>query len=391
MKYNFDKVIERRHTNSFKWDMNEEYYGNKDAIPMWVADMDFMCANPIVEAMEKRLNHKIFGYAVRDEKYYDAVIKWLKNRHDWVINKENLAFCPPGVIMGINILIQILTNPGDKIIVQTPTYDPLFESIINNNRKVVNNSLVIKDGRYVMDFDDLENKIDKDVKMLILCSPHNPMGRVWRKEELVKLGNICLKNNIFVISDEIHFDLIYNGYKHIPFASLGDKFAQNSAVCFSANKTFNLGGLQLATLVIQNEEVRKKFNKAISTYQIRLDNIFGQVALVEGYNRGEEWLEQVMEYVENNFKFAKDYITKYIPKVQYFEPEGSYMMWLDFRALEMSPLELRSFLVNKANVALSDGYEFGEEGKGFMRMNIACPRSIVELAFKNIRDAINNL
>lgn len=388
MKYNFDDVVERKGTNSFKWDMNEEYYGNSDVIPMWVADMDFPCADPIIEAMRERLNHKIFGYSVRDKSYYEAVISWLKKRHNWDVNEEELVFCPPGVIMAINVLIQLLSNPGDNIIVQTPTYDPLFDSIEGNNRKVIKNSLKIENGRYVMDFEDLESKIDKDTKMLILCSPHNPVGRVWSKEELLKLGEICLKNNIFVVSDEIHFDIVYNEYNHIPFSSISEEIAQNSVVCFSTNKTFNLGGLQLATLVIANEDIREKFNKAICTYQTRLDNTFGAVALEAGYNEGEEWLEQVIGYIKGNLEFAKKYISENIPEVKYFEPEGTYMMWLDFRELKFTPIELRNFLVNDANVALCDGYEFGKEGEGFMRMNIACPRSTLELALNNISDAI---
>lgn len=391
MEYNFDQIIDRKGTNSFKWDTNEEYYGNIDAIPMWVADMDFQCAEPIIKAMKARLNHKVMGYMTRDQQYYDAICDWLLRRHGWEIKREDLVFCPPGVIMGINILIQTLTKPGDKIIVQTPTYKPLSDSIKNNNRTIVKNPLKIKNGRYVMDFDDLKDKIDKDVKMLLLCSPHNPMGRVWREEELIRLGKMCLENNIFVVSDEIHLDLIHSGHKHIPFSSLSKEFAQNSAVCISTNKTFNLGGLQLATLIIANEKIREKFNNAIGTYQTTLDNIFGQVALIAGYNKGEKWLDQVMQYVGENLNYVKKYITQNIPEIQYFEPEGSYMMWLDFRGLKMPPLELRQFLVTKAGVALCDGYEFGKEGEGFMRMNIACPRSTIELALNNIKLAIENL
>lgn len=390
MKYNFDKVIERRGTRSFKWDMNEEYYGNEDVIPMWVADMDFPCAEPIIEAMEKRLSHKIFGYAVRDKSYYEAIINWLRRRHNWEVNEEELAFCPPGVIMAINVFIQILTEPGDKIIVQTPTYDPLFDSIQGNNRKVIKNPLKLESGKYLMDFEDLRGKIDKDVKMLLLCSPHNPVGRVWSREELLELGEICLENNIFIISDEIHFDLVYGEYEHIPFSSLNDEIAKNSATCFSGNKTFNLGGLQLATLVIADKKIREEFNKAMGIYQTRLDNIFGAVALEAGYNEGEDWLEQVMSYIKGNLEFAKRYISKNIPEINYIEPEGTYMMWLDFRNLKLAPLELRDFLVNEANVALCDGYEFGEEGEGFMRMNIACPRKTLELALNNIERAIKD-
>lgn len=391
MRYNFDQIIKRRDTSSFKWDKNEEYYGNKDAIPMWVADMDFPCAEPIIKAMKERLDHKIFGYTIRDESYYEAVINWLEKKHSWVVKKDDLAFCPPGVIMALNIFIEMLTEPGDKIIVQTPTYDPLFDSVYNKGRELIKNPLKVENGKYVMDFDDLNQKIDKDVKMMILCNPHNPTGRVWSREELSLLGEICLKNNIFVVSDEIHFDLVYKEYEHIPFSSLNDEIAQISATCFSTNKTFNLGGLQLATLVIANEKIREEFNQAICTYQTRLDNIFGAVALEAGYNEGEEWLEQVMKYIKDNLEFAKQYIGENIPQIKITEPEGTYFMWLDFRSLGMTPIELREFLVHKANVALCDGYEFGEEGEGFMRINIACPRETLKLALSNIEKAIKDL
>lgn len=391
MKYDFNKVINRRNTNSFKWDANEEFYGNKDVLPLWVADMDFECAKPIIDSLKKRVNHGIFGYTIRPQSYYDAIIDWMEKRHNWKLNKEWLAFCSPGIIQAINILINKLTNPGDKIIIQLPNYDPLFDVIKNNNRILINSPLKLENNKYIMDFEGLISKIDSEVKMLILCSPHNPTGRVWTKEELLKLGQICIDNNIIVISDEIHADIVYKNNKHISFGSISEEFSQNSITCISANKTFNLGGLQLSTIIIPNPKIRKIYNQAVLTSQIRLDNIFGAVALEAGYRYGEEWLDQVIDYIEGNLNFLKKYLENNIPQIKVIEPEGTYFAWLDFRGLNLKPKELREFLINKANVALCDGYEFGKEGEGFERLNMACPRSTLEMALKRIGKAISEL
>lgn len=390
MKYDFDKYIDRKNTNSFKWDTNEEFYGNEDVIPMWISDMDFPCPEPIIQAIKKRLDHKILGYTVRGKSYNHSVVNWLKKRHNWEVDESDLVYCPPGVIMAMNILIKTITRPGDKIIVQTPTYGPFFAPIVDNDRVMIENPLKIEEGRYQIDFDDLREKIDDSVKMLILCSPHNPTGRVWTRDELVELGNICLENDIFVISDEIHFDLVYKEYNHIPFGSLSKELMKNSATCFSTNKTFNLGGLQLSSLVISDPLVRERFEKALYIYQTRLDNVFGAVALEAGYNEGEDWLEQVMEYIKGNLQFAKKYIEEYIPQINFFEPEGTYFLWLDFRNLNLTSDELDKLLVEEANVALSSGIEYGENGAGFMRMNIACPRETLKTALNNIIKAICN-
>lgn len=384
----FDKVIERKGTNSFKWDMNTEYFGREDVIPMWVADMDFACAEPIVEAVQKRAKHPIFGYTVRKDDYYDAVLGWFSKRHSFDCPKEWLVFSPPGVIYAVWVMLGILTKPGDKVATLMPNYDPLFDAVTKTGRVLVTEAMLHKDDTYVIDFEKTEAMLAKDVKVLILSNPNNPTGRVFTRDELEKIGNLCLKYHVYVIVDEIYSDFILPGHKHIPFASLGDAFAKNCMCCYATNKGFNLGGLAMSTLIIADEEKRRAFEDVMMTAQTRLDNIFGAEALKAAYTKGEPWLNEVIAYVDGNKKYVSEYLKNNIPAIKMTNSEGTFLLWLDMRALNLDREALEQFLIHKAQLALTQGYEFGPEGEGFVRMNIACPRVIVEKAMENLKKAV---
>lgn len=384
----FDKVIERKGTNSFKWDMNTEYFGREAVIPMWVADMDFACAEPIVEAVQERAKHPIFGYTVRKDDYYDAVLGWFSKRHSFDCPKEWLVFSPPGVIYAVWVMLGILTKPGDKVATLMPNYDPLFDAVTKTGRVLVTEAMLHKDDTYVIDFEKTEAMLAKDVKVLILSNPNNPTGRVFTRDELEKIGNLCLKYHVYVIVDEIYSDFILPGHKHIPFASLGDAFAKNCMCCYATNKGFNLGGLAMSTLIIADEEKRRAFEDVMMTAQTRLDNIFGAEALKAAYTKGEPWLNEVIAYVDGNKKYVSEYLKNNIPAIKMTNSEGTFLLWLDMRALNLDREALEQFLIHKAQLALTQGYEFGPEGEGFVRMNIACPRVIVEKAMENLKKAV---
>lgn len=384
----FDKVIERKGTNSFKWDMNTEYFGREDVIPMWVADMDFACAEPIVEAVQERAKHPIFGYTVRKDDYYDAVLGWFSKRHSFDCPKEWLVFSPPGVIYAVWVMLGILTKPGDKVATLMPNYDPLFDAVTKTGRVLVTEAMLHEDDTYVIDFEKTEVMLAKDVKVLILSNPNNPTGRVFTRDELEKIGNLCLKYHVYVIVDEIYSDFILPGHKHIPFVSLGDAFAKNCMCCYATNKGFNLGGLAMSTLIIADEEKRRAFEDVMMTAQTRLDNIFGAEALKAAYTKGEPWLNEVITYVDGNKKYVSEYLKNNIPAIKMTDSEGTFLLWLDMRALNFDREALEQFLIHKAQLALTQGYEFGPEGEGFVRMNIACPRVIVEKAMENLKKAV---
>ena len=389
MRYDFDKQISRYKTASVKWDEAEKIYGEKDILPMWVADMDFMLPTAVIEAIKNRAEHGIFGYTARTEDYCDAVIGWMRKRFNWDVRQEWIYYSP-GIVSALSFLIQTYTQPGDKVLIQTPVYYPFTEVIVNNKRQVVHNPLKFKNGRYEMDFEDLRRKMDPSVKLLILCSPHNPVGRVWTKEELNQLGNICIANNVLVVSDEIHADLLYPGYTHTPFAAISEKFAQNCVVCTAASKTFNLAGLQTSNLIIPNKELGNMFAATMKTHHLLRANIFGAVATESAYRYGEEWLEQLLEYLHQNLIFFTNYIETNIRKIKVLKPEGTYLVWIDCTALGMKPKVLEQFMRKQAKVAIDDGYIFGLGGEGFIRINIACSRSTLEEGLRRIEKAINN-
>ncbi len=389
--WSFDEVVDRSGTQSAKWD-----YYDKDLLPLWVADMDFKVPEPIIDAILDRAKHGVFGYSYFHSTYFDAVLDWFKRRYDWEIRKNWLAFTP-GVIPAINIAIQSFSNPGDKIIVQNPVYYPFFGVIKNNGRQILYNPLKRIGGRYQMDLDDLKRKIiDERVKILILCSPHNPVGRVWTREELIDVGEICINNEIMIITDEIHCDLILPGFRHTNFASINNDFAMNSITCTSLSKTFNLAGLQLSTIIIPNKKLRKSFINQIESVFIPeefgyLPNDLSLVAFTTAYQKCDAWLNSLLIYIKQNLDFLKSFLNNNIPQIDVIEPEATYLVWLDFRKLGIEIDKLKNFLQQKAKVALDDGSMFGSGGEGFQRINIACPLITLKKALERIHNALKEI
>lgn len=390
MKFNFDKIIDRTNNFSAKWSEMNKNFGTNNLLPMWVADMDFLTAPCVMEALKDRLEQGIFGYTTRPSSYNESIVNWLDNRFSWKINQEWLMFSP-AVITSISLLIQNLTQKNDKIMIQEPVYSPFHSIVESNERSLVISPLVkLDDGSYVMDYEDIEAKI-KDVKIFILCNPHNPVGRVWTREELTRLGEICLKHNVLVISDEIHSDIILKNHKHTPFASISKEFRENTITCMAPTKTFNLAGLQSSFLVISNPYYYEVMDKAFSILDIKRNNAFSLVATEAAYNYGEDWLYELIKYIEDNVDFAIDYIKNHMPQLKVKKPEGTYLLWVDFSNLNVDKKDLKNALINKGRIALSDGSSFGIGGDGYYRINLACPRSMVLEGLKRIEFAINSL
>ena len=403
MKYNFDKQIEREGTNSVKWEFvlkdrrliqreyTEKYSTPGSLLPLWVADMDFPVPKPVVDALVKRARHGVFGYAAPTDVYYKSVIGWMKRRHDWEIAPEWITVTP-GVVPALNMIVRTFVAPGNKVLIQTPVYQPFFTAVSNNNAEIVTNSLKLEDGSYRMDFDDLREKArDPALGMAILCSPHNPVGRVWTEQELLEFGEICLENQMLVVADEIHADLMLNGNRFTPFARINEAFAQNAFVCTAPSKTFNMAGLKTSNIIIANETLRTKFIRTIERSGVFGVNSFGLVALQAAYGEGEEWLAQVIEYIENNLAFLERFIARNIPEIKVIRPEGTYLVWLDCRQLGLDKADLERLVMDEAGVYLDEGYLFGTEGEGFERINIACPRSTLEEALQRIQRALARL
>jgi cystathionine beta-lyase len=388
--YDFDKIIDRYHTSCLKWDFNQRTFGREDILPMWVADMDFPAPEAVVEALVNRAKHGIYGYSDGMEGYYGVLIDWMKERHGWEIQRDWISFSP-GIVPALNELVRSLTKPGDKILVQLPVYPPFFQAVKNHGRELVSSQLILEKGRYTMDFTDLEEKFFSGVKIMILCNPHNPVGRVWERVELERLGQLCLTHGVLVISDEIHSDLIYKGYRHIPFASLSQESALQSIVCTAPSKTFNLAGLQTSNLIIPNTKYRLAFRAALNLTGIHYPNVFGMTAMEAAYRHGRDWLDQLLDYLSGNLRFLNSFLDRELPQITAIQPEGTYLVWLDFSALGMTPKALQNFLVHKAGVGLSPGYLFGPGGEGFARLNIACARSVLEEGLQRIKTAVKGL
>ncbi len=383
---NFDTIIDRRNTYCDKWDYLEHYYGEKDMLGLWVADMDFAVPEVVNQAIKKRTQHPIYGYTETDESYYDAMIEWYRKRQDYPIEREWISYAP-GVIPAICFLISAFTEEGDKIIIQEPVYHPFKNSILNNDRVPLINELIFDGEQYRMDLDSLEAQIDEKTKMMLLCSPHNPVGRVWTREELTAVGELCMRHNILLVSDEIHGDIVYSGHKHIPFATLSEEFADHCVVCNAPNKTFNIAGLQGGNVIIRNPEIREKYRKFVSRFHLAEFTPFSMTAHQTAYRYGEEWLEQLLVYLEENIRFTSEYIKAHLPCVKMIQPEATYMVWLDFNGTGLSAEEINDRLIKKAKVAFNDGGMFGRSGAGFQRMNVACPREIIEMALHRVTDA----
>ncbi|TFG26331.1 MAG: pyridoxal phosphate-dependent aminotransferase [Promethearchaeota archaeon] len=389
-KYDLDEIVNRKNTCSVKWDGTDNFFQKENLLPMWVADMDFLSPSPIIEAIIHRAKHGVYGYTFIPQTYYQAIINWFQRRHNWTIHKDWI-YHVPGVLPGISFAVQAFSKPGDKIIVQNPIYTPFYSIIKNNGCKKLLNPLKLLNGRYTMDFKDFKKKAeDPRSRFMILCNPHNPTGRVWTREELTTLGEICLENQILIISDEIHCDIVYPGYKYVPFSSISKEFEQNSITCTAPSKTFNLPSLKVANVIIPNPSLRTQYNKIRKRNHMTSPNYFVSAVTEAAYNKCEDWLEQLILYIKDNLNFLKNFIQTNLPEVKVIEPEGTYLVWLDFRELGLGSKEISNFLFDKAKVALWEGSLFGKGGKGFERINIACPRSILSEGLNRIAKAIKN-
>ena len=384
MKYNFDKIINRADSNCVKYDLREAVFGNKNVLPMWVADMDFETPDFVRYAVMQRAQHPVYGYHFKDDAYFQSIIYWLERRHQWNVQKEWLSFTP-GVVCGFNIAVMALTREGDKIIIQTPVYPPFHSAVTAHDRQLLCNPLKVGAKGYEMDFDLLERQA-KTAKMLILCNPHNPVGRAWRHDELLKVGKICQKHHLIVVSDEIHCDLVLPGYKHTPFALLSDELAQRTITFHAASKTFNLAGLATSTAIIANPELRTTYNTYLHALEADLGNIFGKAATQTAMNQGDDWLAQLLEYVQGNVDYVSDFLRINLPKIKFFKPEATYMMWLDFSAYGCSEEENWRKLTQQARLGLNRGNDFGTDGSNHFRINLACPRATVMEAMRRLKE-----
>lgn len=373
MKYVFDKITPRRATNSYKWDMAH----NDDVLPMWVADMDFRTAPAVVEALRKRVEHGIFGYTKVPPAYYEAITDWFARRHGWQIEKDWIIYTS-GVVPALSAVIKALTVPGDCILVQPPVYNCFFSSICNNGCEIVENPLLYINETYRIDFAGLEQKAsDPKVKLLLLCNPHNPAGRVWTRQELTRIGEICLRNDVIVIADEIHCELVYPGHTYTPFASISEEFLMHSVTCTSPSKAFNLAGLQIANIISADEYMRMKIDKAININEVCDVNPFGVEALMAAYNDGEEWLEELKHYLAINYNYLKAYFNEYLPEFPVVILEGTYLVWVDCSILKRRSKEIVEILLEDEKLWVNEGSMYGEAGEGFIRLNIACPRQVL--------------
>ena len=384
MIYDFSKILNRENTASVKYDLREKLFGNPNVVPMWVADMDFPTPDFIIKRIEQRLMHPILGYTFRDDDYNACISNWLSKRHGWNVEKQWLSFCP-GIVAGLNHAVQAFTKNGDKVLIQTPVYHPFFYAVQQNGRRLVENLLLNNGKRYNIDFKLFDKQLRKGVKLFILCNPHNPVGRVWTLDELSRIAELCLKHKVLVIADEIHADLIFAPHKHIPFASLSDEVSNITITFGSASKTFNIAGLATAYAVISNEMNLKKYNLQLERNGANMGNVLGFEATKGAYSpQGEEWLMQLLDYLKGNVDFVRDFVSQKIPKIKLTEPEGTYLLWLDFRELGLNNKELTKILIQKVGVGFNTGEVFGENGSGFQRMNIACPRSIIEKVLNDL-------
>ncbi len=390
IRYNFDEIIDRRSSDSIKW-ATGLVFGSDEATPMWVADMDFRAPEPVIEALIQRAQHGIFGYVTRPASFYQAITGWWSRRHGWAIEKPWIV-TTTRVVPGLGLSILAFTNPGDKVIVQPPVYMPFLDIVANNGRQLVFNPLKTDGRRYSMDFDDLEQKArDSRTRMLILSSPHNPVGRVWNREELLHLGEICLKHNVLIVSDEIHCDLVFPGYKHLPIASLTPELARNTLTLTAPTKTFNIAGLDAAYAIIPDPILRDRFCSQVDALHLSGANTFGMLGLETAYNQGEEWLDQLLLYLECNLDALEKFFSERIPRIKVYRPEGTYLVWLDCSGLGLPPAELKKFMVKEAKLGLNDGVPFGPGGQGFIRMNVACPRAILRRALEQLESAVKDL
>lgn len=390
MKYDFDSIVERRGTGSLKWDYTKDYFGEEDVLSMWVADMDFLAPPEVTDILRKRVEHGVFGYTGKSNLYYESITKWVKKRHDWEIEKEWIKNAP-GVVPTLALAVLAFTKPGDRVLVQTPVYFPFYTVIKENEREIIKNPLKLEGSRYEINFEDLETKLKENVKLMILCNPHNPVGRVYTKEELIKIGELCKRYNVIIVSDEIHSDIIYKGHKHIPIASISDYLSKNTITCMAPSKTFNVAGLSASYVIIPDKDKRERYTKFANAMGIDNSNLFGTVALESCYTYGENWLNELLNYLEGNIDFLMNFIEKRIPKIRAIRSEGTYLMWLDCRGIGLDCEALNNLMLKKARVAMNNGITFGKEGECFLRINIGCPRGMLKEGLERIEKAVKEV
>lgn len=388
MGYDFDRIIERKGTNSLKYDFARERGKREDVLPLWVADMDFQTAPEILEQLKQAVEHGIYGYSESKDGYFRAVQHWYDEHFGWHVEK-NWLVKTPGVVFALAMAIKAFTKKGDAVLLQQPMYYPFSEVIRDNDRVLINSPLKLENGHYEIDFEDLEEKIqDNSVKLFLLCSPHNPVGRVWQEWELRKLGDICLRHSVLVVSDEIHSDFTYEGHVHHVFANLSPEISNITVTCTAPSKTFNLAGLQVSNIFISNGELRKQFKKAVDAAGYSQLNLMGLVACQAAYEKGEPWFKALKAYLAENLEFVRVYLKEHLPQISLVEPEGTYLIWLDFRRLGLTESQREDLIVNKAHLWLDSGAMFGSDGEGFERINIACPRAVLQKALEQLEKAL---
>lgn len=387
MAYDFDTLLDRAGTNSAKWEYYKDVFGTEDVLPLWVADMDFPCPPNVTEALVERARHPIYGYPREADGFFESIVDWLARRFSVEVKAERMK-TTPGVVSGLHAAIDAFTKVGDKIIIQPPVYHPFFSTIKDRGRHVVENPMIEENGRYRMDLEDLKQKIDAHTRMLILCSPHNPVGRVWTKEELLAVADICIQNDVFIVSDEIHSDLVYEKGAHTPFYSLPDEILENSLSFIAPSKTFNLAGLFTSIAISGSDRVQREFSNARDRMGLNHVNIFGIAALKAAYNGGEDWLENVLVYLRENAEYVHQFLQGHIPQVKMQVPEATYLGWMDFRELGLYGEQLDEFMVKKARLGMNAGAMFGKQGDGFQRINFACPRSLLKEAMERLEKAV---
>ena len=389
MKYNFDELIDRRNTGAVKTDLCKKMFGTDDLIPLWVADMDFRTPDFIIDAINNRCKHPILGYTVPDEEYFNSIIRWIDARHGWKLERNWLGFLP-GIVPGLAFAVNALTQTGDQIIIQPPVYPPFIHVPSKNDRELIYNPLKVVDGRFEMDLEDLEYKITDRTRMFILCNPHNPGGRTWDADTLIKVAEICHKHGVLVVSDEIHSDMALPGNVHTPFASVSELAEQNSITYMAPSKTFNMAGLVSSSYIIPNSEIRKKFSDFMDNSELANGNIFAYVAAQAAYENGTEWLTEMIRYIQGNVNYIVEFLEKNVPQIKPMIPQASFLIWLDCAGLEMNSHQLQEFMVKEARLGLNKGTTFGPGGEQHLRLNIGCSREVLKQAMEQLKSAINS-
>lgn len=388
MASRFDEIIDRHDTNSVKWDFALERGKPADLLPMWVADMDFRAPQAVTDAIVAAAKFGVFGYSDTKDDYFNAIAAWMQRRFGWTVEKQWLVKTP-GVVNAFTMAVRAYSKPGDAVLIQPPVYPPMHAAAKSNDRRLVFNELVLRDGRYEIDFDDFERKIvSEQVRVFILCNPHNPVGRAWSRDDLLRMGDICVKHGVVVVSDEIHQDLILPGHQHVVFASLKPEFREITVTCTAPSKSFNVAGLHASNIFIEHSAMRGAFTQEMARAGVGGGNQLGLVACQAAYEHGEEWLDELMQYIQGNVDVAREYLAEHVPGVRLIEPEATYLFWLDFRALEFDDAGLNTFITNDAKLWLNDGPTFGPGGSGFQRLNAACPRSVLEQGLQQLAAAV---